>query len=67
MPKQEKTRNDFPDNEPMKAAPKPTEEETVSDEQLDQVAGGFNPQPDPPGFQARLVNQINQFGKLFHR
>src|SRR5207248_8818974 len=35
-------------------SPKSAKRDTLPDDELDKVAGGFNPQPDPPGFQARL-------------
>ncbi len=35
----------------------PNDEEDLSDDQLDAVAGGLNPQPLPPGFRDTLPNE----------
>ena len=56
--------NELPEPEAMKATSEPVEDNIVSDEQLDDMAGGFNPQPDPPGFQQKLMSQINQMNKF---
>jgi hypothetical protein len=43
-------------------APKPqATENALSEKDLAKIAGGFNPQPDPPGIVAKLVLPA-QFG-----
>jgi bacteriocin-like protein len=42
MDQSEETRDESVDKDDLPA-------ETLSDEELNTVAGGFNPQPDPPG------------------
>ncbi len=61
MTKKKEPRNDVPNEEPVNTPPKSAKRDTLPDDQLDKIAGGFNPQPDPPGIQARLINQISKF------
>jgi len=48
MSKKKGTHKDIAGKKPGTVAPKPTEEPAISDEQLDKVSGGINPQPLPP-------------------
>ena len=53
------------DNQKPANAPEPTEEAVVSDEQLDQVSGGLNPQPLPPRILS--PNIVSQISKILQR
>ena len=48
MTENKDTREEVTPKQPATSTPKPNEEVVIADEQLDQVAGGINPQPLPP-------------------
>ena len=52
MPDRQDSNNDAPNSEPA-------EEQNLPDQQLDNVAGGFNPQPDPPAKRPTFIQVSN--------
>lgn len=65
MSKKKGTHKDSGGNKPATVVPKSTQEQAISDEQLDEVSGGLNPQPLPPRIQHSEVLPV--VSKTFQR
>jgi len=63
MTKKKDSLKDVANTKPATAASKPAEEGVVSDEQLEQVNGGLNPQPLPPRVMPPGI--LSQVSKIF--
>ena len=69
MTKKKDSLKDVANKKPTTAASEPAEEAVVSDEQLEQVNGGLNPQPLPPRVLPPVLQEgfLSQVSKIFRR